>query len=171
MSAFFLSKCSYIGSIQWRDLHPILLDICKLLCDQLVCTEHSFHKASHYHMDWHTGVGCKLCCLGIPNHCHILQFWLQKKILLDCILLESKQSSKVWKEEILLGEHWVYGSPVVPGGQVHTALWFVTEHLADWLQGLFVVQGFTQLLEMHAWNEGHSSSDEQPASMGAAKNG
>ena len=34
-----------------------------------------------------------------------------------------------------------------------------------------MVQGFTQLLEMHAWNEGHSSSEEQPASMGAARNG
>jgi hypothetical protein len=33
---------------------------------------------------------------------------------------------------------------------------------------LFVVHGFTQLLEMQAWNDGHSSSEEQPASIGAA---
>lgn len=77
----------------------------------------------------------------------------------------------VWSTDLqrnLLGTHCVYGSPVVPGGQLQTALWLVTEHLADWLQGLLVVQGFTQLLETHAWNVGHSSSDEQPASMGAA---
>jgi hypothetical protein len=59
------------------------------------------------------------------------------------------------------------GSPVVPGGHVHVALWFVTEHIADGLQGLFVAQGFMQLLDTQAWNEEHSSSEEQPASTGS----
>ena len=62
----------------------------------------------------------------------------------------------------------MYGSPVVPGGQVHIALWLVTEHLAEELHGLLTVQGLTQLREMQAWNDGHSSSEEHPASIGAA---
>jgi len=67
----------------------------------------------------------------------------------------------------LLLEQLENGSPVVPGGHVHVALWFVTEHIAEGLQGLFAAHGFMQLLDTQAWNEEHSSSEEQPASTGA----
>lgn len=67
----------------------------------------------------------------------------------------------------LLLEQLEKGSPVVPGGHVHVALWFATEQIAEGLQGLFVAHGFMQLLDTHAWNEEHSSSEEQPASTGS----
>jgi len=69
---------------------------------------------------------------------------------------------------LLLVEHFLNGSPVVPGGHVQVALWLLTVHMALGLHGLLVAHGFTQFLEMQAsWVE-HSSSEEQPANTGSA---
>ena len=79
---------------------------------------------------------------------------------------------KAWVLEIedhhLRVSHLWYGSPVVPGGHVHKGLWFETVHVAVELHGLFAIHGFTQLLPMQAWADEHSSSEEQPTSIGAA---
>ena len=149
------------------DLLPNQLDICIQLDGQLECTEHFCHRVNHFHKDLHIGVDCKLCYLDIRNHCHILQFWLNRKNKYSKSDHEKYPISNLITIN-LLGEQLEYGSPVVPGGHEHVALWLVTEHLADELQGLLVVQGFTQLLETQAWNEGHSSSEEHPASIEAA---
>ena len=71
----------------------------------------------------------------------------------------------------LLGTQRLYGSPVKPGGHLQTALWLLTVHSAVELQGLSTAQGLTQALFLQAWVNGHSSSDEQPTSMGAATKG
>ena len=58
---------------------------------------------------------------------------------------------------------------MIPGGQLHFALWFVTLHWAVELHGSSYEQGLTQALFLHAWLEAHSSSDEQPISIGETK--
>ena len=57
-----------------------------------------------------------------------------------------------------------------PGGHLQTALWLFTVHSAVELQGLSAAQGLTQALFLQAWVKGHSSSEEQPTSRGAAEN-
>ena len=49
------------------------------------------------------------------------------------------------------------------------ALWLSTVHSAVEAQGLSKPHGLTQALFMQAWLDAHSSSLEQPTSMGATK--
>jgi len=86
-------------------------------------------------------------------------YQLQFKFILKVLVIQNHH---------LRVSHFWYGSPFVPGGHVHKGLWFETVHVAVELHGLFVVQGFTQLLPMQALSDEHSSSDEQPTTIGAA---
>ena len=56
-----------------------------------------------------------------------------------------------------------------PGGHLQLALWLSTEHSAFVPQGLSTLQGLTQALFLQAWLDAHSSSLEQPTSIGATK--
>ena len=56
----------------------------------------------------------------------------------------------------------------MPAGHVHVGRWFETEQIALELQGFSWMHGLMQLLDLHAKLSGHSSSEEQPTSTGAA---
>ena len=157
-------------NIQWRDGHPIHLDICKLLGGPLLHILHSFHRGYHQGKDLHIGIGCKLCCLGIPSHGCIHLFLLEKtKFYFEYSSYLNSYFFQELQIRDLLGVHLVYGSPSVPGGHVQLGLWLETAHLAVELHGFSCLQGLMQALFLHAWLDGHSSSDEQPARTGAAK--
>lgn len=57
----------------------------------------------------------------------------------------------------------------MPGGHLQVGSWFLTEQVANGLQGLSVAQGLIQALFWQAWEEGHSKSEEQPISRGTTK--
>ncbi len=69
---FFLNK-TYTYNIDFEDLQPSQQDICKLLDDPWLCTQHFFHMDSLTHKVLYIGALCRLGCQNIQNHDHNLQ--------------------------------------------------------------------------------------------------
>ena len=90
-----------------------------------------------------------------------------------CTKRKYEDESKIYittnLNQFLLGIQRLYGSPVSPGGHLQFGLWLSTVHSAVEAHGLSNPHGLTQALFLQAWLDEHSSSLEQPTSMGATK--